>query len=101
MEADWFNIKSKLGAIFYGLSQEIGEFGEDFDPEVRVADPRFGDFQVNGILGFAKKNKKNPREFGEKLLAKAKQSEKLINCSLELSGPGFINIRLASDFLGR
>jgi arginyl-tRNA synthetase len=101
METDWLDVKSKLGAIFYGLSQEIDGFGENFDPEVRMADPRFGDFQVNGILGFAKKNKKNPRELGEKLLAKAQQSKNLVNCSLELSGPGFINIRLAPDFLGR
>jgi hypothetical protein len=49
-------VKSKLNAIFYALSQNIGEFGVDFDLEIRVADPRFGDFQVNGVLGFAKKN---------------------------------------------
>ncbi|MDR0740837.1 MAG: arginine--tRNA ligase [Puniceicoccales bacterium] len=101
METDWFDVKSKLGTIFYELSQEIDGFTKDFEAEVRIADPRFGDFQVNGILGFAKKNKKNPRELGAKLLAKAQQSKNLVNCSLELSGPGFINIRLIPDFLQR
>ncbi|MDR2812408.1 MAG: arginine--tRNA ligase [Puniceicoccales bacterium] len=99
METDWLDVKSKLGTIFYALSQKIDGWDENFDPEVRVADPRFGDFQVNGILDLAKKNKKNPRELGEKLLAKAKQSQDLANCSLELSGPGFINIRLTPNFL--
>jgi hypothetical protein len=57
METDWFDVKSKLDAIFYELSQEIDGFSKDFEAEVRIADPRFGDFQVNGILGFAKKKK--------------------------------------------
>ncbi|MDR1367059.1 MAG: arginine--tRNA ligase [Puniceicoccales bacterium] len=99
METNWLDVKSKLGTIFYALSQKIDGFDKDFNPEIRVADPRFGDFQVNGVLGFAKKNKKNPRELSEKLLIKAKQFEDLADCSLELSGPGFINIRLTSDFL--
>ncbi|MDR2372200.1 MAG: arginine--tRNA ligase [Puniceicoccales bacterium] len=101
METDWFDVKSKLDAIFYELSQEIDGFTENFRAEIRIADPRFGDFQVNGILSFAKKNKKNPRELGAKLFAKAQQSKNLANCSLELSGPGFINIRLEPDFLQR
>jgi arginyl-tRNA synthetase len=99
MEEDWFDVKSKLGTVFYTLSRDV--FDGDFDPEIRMADPRFGDFQVNGVLSFAKENKKNPRELGEKLLTKAKQSECLENCSLELSGPGFINIRLTAEFLAQ
>ncbi|MDR3317666.1 MAG: arginine--tRNA ligase [Puniceicoccales bacterium] len=99
MESDWLDLKSKLNTIFYTLAQTIDEFDISFKPEIRVADPRFGDFQVNGVLGFAKKNKKNPHELGEKLLGEAKKSEALSSFSLELSGPGFINIRLAPKFL--
>jgi arginyl-tRNA synthetase len=99
MEASWLDVKAKLGSVFYALSQEIEGFDPSFDPEIRVADPRFGDFQVNGILGFAKKNKKNPRDLGEKLLAFAQKSQDLSDCSLELSGPGFIKIRLTPEFL--
>jgi arginyl-tRNA synthetase len=101
MEEDWFDVKSKLGAIFYALSQEVDAFDGDFDPEIRMADPRFGDFQVNGVLGFAKRNKKNPVELSEKLFTKAKQSERLEKCYLERSGPGFINIHLTPEFLGQ
>ena len=28
--------------------------------------PDFGDFQINGVMGAAKKAKQNPREFGAK-----------------------------------
>ncbi|MDR1434841.1 MAG: arginine--tRNA ligase [Puniceicoccales bacterium] len=99
MNSDWLDLKSKLNAIFYALSQNINVFDTSFDPEIRVADPRFGDFQVNGVLDFSKKNKKNPRELGQKLLDVAKASEELSPFGMELSGPGFINIRLAPDFL--
>jgi hypothetical protein len=44
MEASWLDVKAKLGVIFYGLAQEVDGFERDFDPEIRVADPRFGDF---------------------------------------------------------
>ncbi|MDR1303367.1 MAG: arginine--tRNA ligase [Puniceicoccales bacterium] len=99
MEADWIDVKKKLGEIFYEISQNMGEFDADFNPEVRVAEPHFGDFQVNGVLSFAKKNKKNPHELGKKLLTKAQRSKHLATCSLELSGPGFVNIRLTPEFL--
>ena len=35
-------------------------FGENFDPIIRLADPKFGDFQANGVLGIAKKKQLNP-----------------------------------------
>ncbi|MDR2200780.1 MAG: arginine--tRNA ligase [Puniceicoccales bacterium] len=101
LEASWLDIKAKLTTIFYTLSQSIDGFSDDFDPEVRVADSRFGDFQVNGVLRFAKGKGENPRELAQKLLIRAKECEELSSMELELSGPGFINIRLSALFLGR
>jgi hypothetical protein len=51
MEASWLDVKAKLGVIFCGLAQEVDGFDRDFDPEIRVADPYFGDF-----LNFFKNN---------------------------------------------
>ncbi|MDR2806788.1 MAG: arginine--tRNA ligase [Puniceicoccales bacterium] len=99
MDASWLDIQLKLERIFYELSQCIEDFDVTFDPEIRTADSRFGDFQVNGVLSFAKKNRKNPRALGEKLLIKAREVEPLTDCALELSGPGFINIRFSSSLL--
>lgn len=99
MKADWFDIKSKLGVIFVELARTLEEFDDTFDPEVRVADVRFGDFQVNGVLGYAKRHKKNPRELAQKLLEVARQEPELFQFEIELSGPGFLNIRLSREFL--
>ena len=43
-------------------------FSDSFHPQTRSADERFGDFQANGVLPYAKKAGKNPRELAQKLL---------------------------------
>jgi len=72
----------------------------DFDPAVRPADPRFGDFQANGVLPYARKNKRNPREVAtallEALVAGGKLSEDMVEWSI--AGPGFINFTLSQEF---
>ncbi|MBR5675498.1 MAG: arginine--tRNA ligase [Neisseriaceae bacterium] len=61
------------------------------------SNPDFGDYQINGVMGAAKKLKKNPRELAA-LVANA-----LHDCSLlskaEVAGPGFINLTLSNDFI--
>ena len=56
----------------------------------------FGHYQANGVMGVAKQVKANPRELAEKILQKLEDEKGL---SLEVAGPGFINITLMSDFL--
>ncbi len=57
----------------------------------------FGDFQINGVMGAAKKAKQNPRELAQKV-ADALAGNRIIETA-EVAGPGFINLRLRSDFL--
>ncbi|MFI3290329.1 MAG: arginine--tRNA ligase [Opitutales bacterium] len=73
----------------------------DFDCQIKIADPRFGDFQANGALGFAKKNKMNPREVGQKLLEEIQNSAEFDSSLMELSiaGAGFINFKFTPKFL--
>src|SRR4051794_13847972 len=66
---------------------------EAFTPEVRVADPKHGDFQANGILGYAKARKLNPRATAEKLVA-ALPGDVRERCEVTIAGPGFINFTL-------
>jgi arginyl-tRNA synthetase len=61
-----------------------------FQPEVRTADPRHGDFQANGVLGFAKARKLNPRATAEQILAALPASLRE-TYDITLAGPGFIN----------
>lgn len=75
--------------------------GEGFQPDVKPADPRFGDFQANGILPFAKSQKKNPRELAIAVL-KELQAMSLIqdgSITVEIAGPGFINFKLQGKLL--
>ena len=69
---------------------------DDFDPVVRPADPRFGDYQANGVLSYAKRNKINPREVATSLIAELEKGELLDPALVEwsIAGPGFINFTL-------
>ena len=73
--------------------------GEDFGG-VRVlpaTDPKFGDYQCNDALKFAKKARTNPREVGAKV-AEALQGETVFE-KVEIAGPGFLNLTVSSKWL--
>ena len=58
-----------------------------------------GDFQINGVMGAAKKAKQNPRELAQEV-AEALADNAVIE-SAEVAGPGFINLRLRPEFLAQ
>ncbi len=60
-------------------------------------DPKFGDYQANGVMALAKKIKTNPRKLAEEVVKKLNVSD--ICEPPEVAGPGFINLRLKSDFI--
>lgn len=62
-----------------------------------TADPRFGDYQLNGVLPLAKKLGKNPKELAE-TVARALASNEAF-ASAEVAGPGFVNLRIDDAWL--
>jgi len=64
--------------------------------------PRFGDFQINGAMGVAKKLKTNPRDIAAKIVdalgIEAVGMEKICS-NIEIAGPGFINLKLSNTWL--
>ena len=96
-----FNPSLIIDQELRSITAELEGFGPDFDPVVRPADPKFGDFQANGVLGHAKRNKANPRELGQKLIEAIQASGKFDPELFELSlaGPGFINFKLTTAYL--
>jgi len=73
--------------------------GEDFTG-VRVVpatDPKFGDYQCNDALKFAKKFHTNPREVGAKV-AEALKGESIFE-KIEIAGPGFLNLTVSAAWL--
>ena len=60
----------------------------------------FGHYQANGIMGAAKKNRLNPRELATQVVTALEADPGLADAlSLEIAGPGFINITLKHGFL--
>jgi len=96
-----FDLQFYITQIIQDCAGSLSDFPDDFDPAVRSADPRFGDFQANGVLPLAKKAKKNPRELASKLLDQLTTHSSLPAEFFELSiaGPGFINFKLTPAFL--
>ena len=87
-------INQKLFAAF----QKLG-----FDTKYAVAKvsdrPDLSDFQCNGALALAKQEHKNPREIGMALGKILEQDEDFAKVSVD--GPGFINLTLKDEFLGK
>lgn len=72
--------------------------GVEADAALRpTADPKHGDYQLNGVLPLAKRQKQNPRELAERV-ARELSSEPCI-AAAEVAGPGFVNLRLADGWL--
>ena len=74
---------------------------EKFNIEVEVSltrpRPEFGDFATNIAMQLAGKLSKNPREIAEELLAELSKNE--IFETIEIAGPGFLNLQVSSKKL--
>ena len=73
--------------------------GEDFGfvRVVPATDAKFGDYQCNDALKFAKKLKMNPREVGTKI-ADLLKDESVFE-KVEVAGPGFLNLTVSTEWL--
>lgn len=88
-----FNLAADLDTALKAAATSAGLESEAFHPDVRPADPRHGDFQANGVLGYAKARKLNPRATAEKLVIALPDSLRS-GYAISIAGPGFINFTL-------
>ncbi|MEC8973591.1 MAG: arginine--tRNA ligase, partial [Verrucomicrobiota bacterium] len=60
-------------------------------------EPKFGDYQTNALIGLAKRNELNPREFAAQVV----EQLDIEDCCepVEIAGPGFLNFRLRIESL--
>ena len=74
--------------------------GEDFGfvRVVPATDAKFGDYQCNDALKFAKKLKMNPREVAGKVVNELNESERIFE-KIEIAGPGFLNLTVSTAWL--
>jgi len=93
-------MKSVLDTLEERISVAMGAVagGEDCAAIVKPAkDPKFGDYQANGVMAMAKKLKTNPRKLAEEVVKNLDLGD--ICEPPEVAGPGFINLRLKAEFL--
>ncbi|MEO7598716.1 MAG: arginine--tRNA ligase, partial [Opitutus sp.] len=88
-----FNLSAEFNQVLKAAAASAGLDATTFSPDVRVADPKHGDYQANGVLGYAKSRKENPRAVAEKLVA-ALSAEVRERFEVSIAGPGFINLAL-------
>lgn len=62
-----------------------------------TTDPKFGDYQANGVMGLAKRLKANPRKLAESVVEQLDLAD--ICEPPEVAGPGFINLRLKAEYI--
>jgi len=91
-----YDLCNTINRVLLETASNTTGFEEDFEPQVRSADERFGDFQANGVLPYAKRNQQNPRELAQKLIDNLPENP---NWEVSLAGPGFINFTLSADCL--
>jgi arginyl-tRNA synthetase len=98
----WFNPAHELDTLLrLAATKTPGFDATTFNPEIRPADPRFGDYQANGILAHAKSAKANPRQLATALVGTLENSNALDPglVTPAIAGPGFINFSLTPRFL--
>lgn len=66
-------------------------------PLARSTRPEFGEYQFNGAMALAKMLKTNPREIAGKIIDAVELDD--VAESLEVAGPGFINVKLKPQWL--
>jgi arginyl-tRNA synthetase len=66
---------------------------------LRPADPRFGDYQANGVIAVAKQRGQNPRALAETIIAKLDVAD--ISEPPIVTGAGFISFRLKPAFVAQ
>ncbi len=91
------NVLEQLRARFAAATPEGGK-AATFANAVRAsADPKFGDYQANGCMPIAKTLKQTPRVVAESV-AKTVDLEPIADAP-EIAGPGFLNVRVRSEFI--
>ncbi len=80
------------------ISTAMAKAGAKEAPAVvrQASRPEFGHYQANGIMGAAKRSGSNPRELATGVVAAL---DLPIASSVEIAGPGFLNIHLSPAYV--
>jgi len=88
MTSTYDTLASRLQSAFDSL--DVGA-----DPVLRTSDR--SDYQANGVMALAKRLGRSPRDVAEEIVGRADLSGV---ATMEIAGPGFLNLTLSPGFLG-
>lgn len=87
-------------AVQRAMQRALGGGADGADPLVAPSkDAKFGDYQCNAAMGLAKKLGAKPRDVAEQIISAFDEELLAIIDKPEIAGPGFINLRLRTDYL--
>jgi len=87
-------VASTYDIILARLQTVFNQFGDGTDPVLRPSDR--GDYQANGVMAVAKSLGENPRAVAERVVDHLAIADL---ASVEIAGPGFLNLTLTTAFL--
>ena len=94
------NIIRKLISDALDKAAESGELDLSILPEILVEKPKdekFGDFSTSVSMMLAKSERKKPRDIADVLCRHLKNGDSQVS-SVDIAGPGFINLKMAPSF---
>ena len=89
-------VSSTYEILFDRLQPAFDALVPGADPVLRVSDR--SDYQVNGVMAVAKSLGENPRAVADRVVASLDMADL---ATIEVAGPGFLNLTLSTDFLSR
>jgi len=93
-----FDLIGELEGALRAAAAASGIEPGTFEPGVRTADPRHGDFQANGVLAAAKRSGNAPRPMAE-AIASTLSGAIREGFEVSVAGPGFINFAARPQLL--
>lgn len=88
-------MNESVSELLRGVVQE--RYKLDVVPELSRPEPEFGDLSTNIALQIAPKLKKAPKQIAEEIAKKMRENDDFM--SIEVAGPGFLNIRFQDEIL--
>ncbi len=85
-----FNLAADIAASMAAAAAAAGVDPSGFEPGVRTAEPRHGDYQANGVLACARETRTNPRELAGRIVAGLPPQFRA-GWDVAVAGRGFIN----------
>jgi len=92
-------IRSISNLLSCAIQEEFPDLSDQEIEVVKAKDISFGDYQCNSAMKWAKVIGISPREIASKIVERVKSKDTGLFSSVEVAGPGFINIRLRPSFL--